>query len=85
MKRTSKLLQLVAENVAIDNTIIVTTANLGQAYLLANFLCSAKRSKLDIRNRLIIAANPKAHQIARGLELLPIMTISYVKVIIYYI
>ena len=62
-------LKVVAEKVAVKNTIIVMTCNMGQSELLMNFVCNAKAKGLDISNILLFPTDQETKDLAEGLGL----------------
>ena len=64
-----KELKPIAESVAIDNTIIVMTCNMGQSELLMNFVCNAKAKGMDVGNVLVFPTDVETKELAEGLGL----------------
>jgi hypothetical protein len=62
-------LKAVAEKVAVKNTIIVMTCNMGQSELLMNFVCNAKSKGLDVSNVLVFPTDQETKDLAEGLGL----------------
>eukprot|EP00979_Chaetoceros_neogracilis_P002960 scaffold493_cov258-Chaetoceros_neogracile.AAC.8 len=62
-------LKSVAEKVAIKNTVIVMTCNMGQSELLMNFVCNAKAKGLDVSNVLVFPTDQETQDLAEGLGL----------------
>jgi hypothetical protein len=62
-------LKPIAEKVAVKNTIIVMTCNMGQSELLMNFVCNAKAKGLDISNVLLFPTDQETKDLAEGLGL----------------
>eukprot|EP00557_Chaetoceros_sp_GSL56_P007231 CAMPEP_0176488264 /NCGR_PEP_ID=MMETSP0200_2-20121128/6610_1 /TAXON_ID=947934 /ORGANISM="Chaetoceros sp., Strain GSL56" /LENGTH=537 /DNA_ID=CAMNT_0017885223 /DNA_START=206 /DNA_END=1816 /DNA_ORIENTATION=- len=62
-------LKAVAEKVAVKNTIIVMTCNMGQSELLMNFVCNAKAKGLDVSNVLVFPTDQETKDLAEGLGL----------------
>jgi len=62
-------LKPIAEKVAIKNTIIVMTCNMGQSELLMNFVCNAKAKGLDVSNILVFPTDQETKDLAEGLGL----------------
>ncbi len=62
-------LKAVAEKVAVKNTIIVMTCNMGQSELLMNFVCNAKSKGLDVSNILVFPTDQETKDLAEGLGL----------------
>jgi len=62
-------LKSIAEKVAIKNTVIVMTCNMGQSELLMNFVCNAKAKGLDVSNVLIFPTDQETKDLAEGLGL----------------
>jgi hypothetical protein len=50
-------------------TIIVMVCNHGQSELLMNFVCAAKRRKLDISNTIVFATDEQTQTLAKGMGL----------------
>uniref|UniRef100_A0A6U6D339 Nucleotide-diphospho-sugar transferase domain-containing protein n=1 Tax=Odontella aurita TaxID=265563 RepID=A0A6U6D339_9STRA len=59
----------IAEKIAIDNTIIVMTCNLGQSDLLMNFVCTAKSRGINLGNVLVFPTDEETQILAEGLGL----------------
>lgn len=59
----------IAARVAVDNTIVVLTCNMGQSELLENFVCSSKARGHSTKNVLIFPTDKEAKEIAEGLGL----------------
>ena len=64
-----KRLKPIAESIAVDNTIIVMTCNMGQSELLVNFVCNARANGLSIKNVLVFPTDLETKEIAEGLGL----------------
>ena len=62
-------LKVIAEKVAIKNTVIVMTCNMGQSELLMNFVCNAKAKGLDVSNVLVFPTDQETKDLAEGLGL----------------
>ena len=62
-------LKPIVKKIAVKNTIIVMTCNLGQSELLLNFVCSAKSRGLDIGNILVFATDPETKELAESIGL----------------
>mmetsp|Transcript_6912 Transcript_6912/g.13031 ORF Transcript_6912/g.13031 Transcript_6912/m.13031 type:complete len:616 (+) Transcript_6912:258-2105(+) len=62
-------LKPIAEKVAVKNTIIVMTCNMGQSELLMNFVCNAKAKGLDVSNVLVFPTDQETKDLAEGLGL----------------
>jgi hypothetical protein len=62
-------LKPIAEKVAIKNTVIVMTCNMGQSELLMNFVCNAKAKGLDVSNVLVFPTDQETKDLAEGLGL----------------
>jgi hypothetical protein len=62
-------LKLIAESVAVNNTIIVMTCNRGQSELLMNFVCNARAKGLPIDNVLVFPTDEETQILAEGLGL----------------
>ena len=68
-EETMEELKKVAEQVAIQNTVIVMTCNMGQSELLMNFVCNAKAKGLDVSNVLVFPTDQETKELAEGLGL----------------
>jgi hypothetical protein len=66
---TLKNLRSIAEKVAVKNTIIVMTCNMGQSELLMNFVCNAKSKGLDVSNVLVFPTDQETKDLAEGMGL----------------
>ena len=64
-----KRLKPIAESIAVDNTIIVMTCNMGQSELLINFVCNARAKGIPIENVLVFPTDLETKEIAEGLGL----------------
>jgi len=64
---TVKELSPIAENAAVDNTLIVMVANHGHSELLMNFACTSRARGLDISQVLVFAADEETNDLAEGL------------------
>jgi hypothetical protein len=64
-----KRLKPIAESIAVDNTIIVMTCNMGQSELLINFVCNARAKDIPIDNVLVFPTDLETKDIAEGLGL----------------
>ena len=62
-------LRPIAKKVAIDNTIIVLTCNMGQSELLMNFVCNAVAKGFETRNILVFPTDRETQELAEGLGL----------------
>ena len=62
-------LRPIAEKVAIDNTIIVLTCNMGQSELLMNFVCNSIAKGFEIKNILVFPTDKETQELAEGLGL----------------
>jgi len=62
-------LKPIAQSVAIKNTIVVMTCNMGQSELLMNFICNARGRGLDTSNVLIFPTDIETKDLAEGLGL----------------
>jgi len=62
-------LKPIAEKVAVKNTIIVMTCNMGQSELLMNFVCNARSKGLDVSNVLVFPTDQETKDLAEGLGL----------------
>ncbi len=62
-------LKPIAEKMAVKNTIIVMTCNMGQSELLMNFVCNAKAKGLDVSNVLVFPTDQETKDLAEGLGL----------------
>lgn len=60
-------LKPILERVARDNTVIVMVCNIGQAVLLVNFVCQARRSGFPLENLLVFSTDEKTHKLMTGL------------------
>ena len=67
--RIRKDLVVILERIAIQNTIIVMTTNLGQCELLINWFCRAKSKGFDISNVIVFATDVEAANISKSLGL----------------
>ena len=59
----------ILDKVARDNSVVIMTCNMGQAALLMNFACSAKRRGFDLGNVLVFPSDVKTRDLAEGLGL----------------
>ena len=57
----------VLERIAIDNTVVVSTANESQSKLMANFACSARARGLDVSNWLVFPTDDYTRDLAEGM------------------
>lgn len=64
-----KELRPVAEKVAVENTIIVMTCNMGQSELLMNFVCHAHARGLNLGNVLFFPTDRETMELAEGMGL----------------
>jgi hypothetical protein len=62
-------LKSIADKVAVKNTIIVMTCNMGQSELLMNFVCNAKAKGLDVSNVLVFPTDQETKDLAEGMGL----------------
>jgi len=62
-------LKPIAEKVAVGNTIIVMTCNMGQSELLMNFVCNARAKGLNVGNVLVFPTDKETKDLAEGLGL----------------
>lgn len=62
-------LKSIAEKVAVKNTIIVMTCNMGQSELLVNFVCNAHAKGHDLSNVLVFPTDQSTKELAEGLGL----------------
>jgi len=62
-------LRPILDKVAKDNSVVIMTCNMGQAALLMNFACSAKRRGFDLGNVLIFPSDVETRDLAEGLGL----------------
>jgi hypothetical protein len=59
----------IAGAAAVNNTIVVMTCNYGQSDLLVNFVCGARRRKLDLSSVVVFPTDEETLAIALGLGL----------------
>ncbi len=59
----------IAEKIAVKNTIIVMTCNMGQSELLMNFVCNTKSKGLSLDNILVFPTDKATKELAEGLGL----------------
>ena len=64
-----KELEPIAKKVAVDNTIIVLTCNMGQSELLMNFVCSSRARGFNLDNVLVFPTDVETKELAEGLGL----------------
>lgn len=57
------------DRTAIDRTVIVMTANFGQAELLTNFVCSSNSKGFNLSNVIVFATDTRAEKVSQGLGL----------------
>ncbi len=69
IEETSRRLKSIADKIAIDNTIIVMTCNMGQSELLMNFVCNARSKGLSTDNVLVFPTDKNTTDLAEGLGL----------------
>ena len=62
-------LRPILDKVARDNSVVIMTCNMGQAALLMNFACSAKRRGFDLGNVLVFPSDIETRDLAEGLGL----------------
>jgi hypothetical protein len=62
-------LQPKLESIALHNTVIVMVCNFGQSELLINFVCSATKNNIDIRNIIVFTTDQETTDIAEALGL----------------
>jgi len=60
-------LDAILNSIAKDNTVIVMVCNIGQAVLLANFVCHGRRHGFPLDNVLVFATDEKTHRLATSL------------------
>eukprot|EP00588_Corethron_pennatum_P024988 CAMPEP_0194333788 /NCGR_PEP_ID=MMETSP0171-20130528/63946_1 /TAXON_ID=218684 /ORGANISM="Corethron pennatum, Strain L29A3" /LENGTH=621 /DNA_ID=CAMNT_0039096165 /DNA_START=31 /DNA_END=1896 /DNA_ORIENTATION=- len=60
-------LKKILKSVAKDNTVIVMVCNIGQAVLLANFVCHGRRHGFPLDNVLLFSTDMKTHRLATSL------------------
>ena len=76
-------LKPIAEKVAIDNTVIVMTCNIGQSELLMNFVCNARAKGLNIDNVLVFPTDEETKDLAEGLGLATFFDKRVSKIVIF--
>eukprot|EP00550_Attheya_septentrionalis_P001886 CAMPEP_0198286182 /NCGR_PEP_ID=MMETSP1449-20131203/5324_1 /TAXON_ID=420275 /ORGANISM="Attheya septentrionalis, Strain CCMP2084" /LENGTH=575 /DNA_ID=CAMNT_0043983841 /DNA_START=141 /DNA_END=1868 /DNA_ORIENTATION=- len=59
----------IAGRVAVDNTIVVLTCNLGQSELLLNFCCTARARGFDLKNVLVFTTDEETERLAKAMGL----------------
>ena len=59
-------LKPILEGIAINNTVVVMTCNLGQADMLLNFACHSRATGMDVKNVLVFATDEETIKIAKG-------------------
>jgi len=69
LKSTKQNLSEIIKNIAINNTVIVVTANMGQSELLMNLICSSRRRGLDTKNLLVFPTDVHTKELAESLGL----------------
>jgi Nucleotide-diphospho-sugar transferase len=62
-------LRPIAQQVAVDNTIIVMVSNYGHSELLVNFVCHAKQRTLDLSMILVFATDIETYHLSLSLGL----------------
>jgi len=62
-------LRPILDKVARDNSVVIMTCNMGQAALLMNFACSAKRRGFDLGNVLVFPSDVETRDLVEGLGL----------------
>ena len=62
-------LRPILDKVARDNSVVIMTCNMGQAALLMNFACSAKRRGFELGNVLVFPSDIETRDLAEGLGL----------------
>lgn len=62
-------LKPIAEKVAIDNTIIIMTCNMGQSELLMNFVCNARARGHSLQNILVFPTDIETKELAESMGL----------------
>eukprot|EP00978_Attheya_sp_CCMP212_P009040 scaffold21315_cov48-Attheya_sp.AAC.1 len=59
----------IAGRVAVQNTIVVLTCNLGQSELLLNFVCTARARGFDLKNVLVFTTDEETERLAKAMGL----------------
>ena len=60
-------LRPIAEQAAVDNTLIVLVCNQGQSELLVNFLCACRKRNLDTSGILIFATDEETRDLVQAM------------------
>ena len=60
-------LRPILDKVARDNSVVIMTCNMGQAALLMNFACSAKRRGFDLGNVLVFPSDIETRDLQKDL------------------
>ncbi len=69
LKSTKQHLSEILKKIAINNTVIVVTANMGQSELLMNLICSSKGRGLNTNNLLVFPTDVQTKALAESLGL----------------
>lgn len=69
LKDIKRTLNGILKKIAINNTVLVVTANMGQSELLMNFICSSQARGFDIKNILVFPTDLKTKKLADGMGL----------------